>query len=313
MALLGTLLVICCYCCWSALLGVVARTSIPRYHSESPEVGRLVQRYDGRHDHRRPHELGFGYYYQGDIMLPEQQSVDRVSLSNKFPSSLWPNGVVPYYFAPDTFKPNEIYMIEKAMDEFHRQTCVRFVPRTPQTPYYVTITNRETGCFASIGRRENNGQNLLNLQTPNCLYGGTPVHEMMHVLGFLHEVSRADRDEYIHIDRSALARQYQTGNFFTINFGKDVDGSTTTYNISYNYDSIMHYSKTAGSVDGRKQVLFNLRPYAKEDFGSDRLTPPDIESVKYRYCRGSSGGDDAICKYKKGENIEHQLEHLTVN
>ncbi|XP_050095230.1 astacin-like [Anopheles aquasalis] len=254
----------------------------------SPEVGRLVQSYDERTDHRRPHELGFGYYYQGDIMLPEeQQDVERVSFSDKYPTTVWPNAIVPYYFEPGTFKPNEIYVIERSMEELQRQTCVRFIPRNPQTKHYVHITNRHAGCFASLGRQEDNSQNILNLQTPGCLFGGTPVHELMHTLGFLHEVSRADRDEYIYIDRSALRPEYQTDSFFATNFGKDVDGITTTYNISYNYGSIMHYSKTAGSRDGRQQVLYNLTEYDKPDFGSNHAIPSDIQAIKYRYCNGT--------------------------
>ncbi|XP_035773112.1 zinc metalloproteinase nas-1-like isoform X2 [Anopheles albimanus] len=255
----------------------------------NPEVGRLVQGYDERTDQRRPHELGFGYYYQGDIMLPEEeQDVERVSLSEKYPSSVWPNAIVPYYIEPESFKPNEIFIIERSMVELQRQTCVRFVPRNPQTTHFVRITSRSAGCFASLGRQGDNSRNILNLQTPACLSRGTPVHELMHILGFLHEVSRVDRDEYIYIDRNALKPEYQTDRFFNTNFGKAEDGMTTTYNISYNYGSIMHYSKTAGSKDGRQQVLYNLKEYDKPDFGSDHAIPSDIQAIKYRYCNGTN-------------------------
>ncbi|XP_049548313.1 zinc metalloproteinase nas-8-like [Anopheles darlingi] len=246
----------------------------------SSEVGRLVQDYDEHTDQRRPHELGFGYYYQGDIMLPdEEQDVARVSLSDRYYTSVWPNAIVPYYIEPGTFKPNEILIIERSMAELQRQTCVRFIPRTPQTTHFVRITSRSSGCFASVGRQEDNSRNILNLQTPACLYRGTPVHELMHILGFLHEVSRVDRDEYIYIDRNALKPEYQTDSFFNTNFGKAADGMTTTYNISYNYGSIMHYSKTAGSKDGRQQVLYNLKEYNKPDFGSDHAIPSDIQAI----------------------------------
>ncbi|XP_041775427.1 zinc metalloproteinase nas-7-like [Anopheles merus] len=158
------------------------------YRSESAEVGRRVENYDSRYQQQPAHELGFGYYYQGDIMLPtEPKGQDRLSVAEEYTSTVWPNGIVPYYFTPNTFSPNEIFTIERAMQVFHAKTCIRFVPRRLETPYYVQITNRPTGCYSFVGRSLNNSRNLMNLQTPACLTGGTPMHEMMHVLGFFHE------------------------------------------------------------------------------------------------------------------------------
>ena len=65
------------------------------------------------------------------------------------------------------------------------------------------------GRLLRVGVQDNN-QNVMNLQAPGCLAGGTPMHEMMHILGFLHEVSRPDRDDYIYVNRSALEPRYQS-------------------------------------------------------------------------------------------------------
>uniref|UniRef100_A0A182NB30 Metalloendopeptidase n=1 Tax=Anopheles dirus TaxID=7168 RepID=A0A182NB30_9DIPT len=202
-AFLQTVLVI-------GLLIDVRKCSGQLYRSESAEVGRRARNYDGRVQQQPAHELGFGYYYQGDIMLPAPQSQDRLSIAEEHASTVWPNAIVPYYITPNSFTPSEVGIIERAMNVFHAKTCVRFVPRTPQTPHYFQITNRPAGCYASIGRAQDNSQNVMNLQAPACLSGGTPMHEMMHVLGFLHEVSRPDRDEYIYVNRSALEPRYQS-------------------------------------------------------------------------------------------------------
>uniref|UniRef100_A0A182QTD3 Metalloendopeptidase n=1 Tax=Anopheles farauti TaxID=69004 RepID=A0A182QTD3_9DIPT len=270
------------------LLSVTRKCSGQLYRSESPEVGRRVQNYDRRVEQQPAHELGFGYYYQGDIMLPTPQSQDRLSIAEEYTSTVWPNAIVPYYIAPNSFTPKEIGLIEQAMNVYHAKTCVRFVPRTPQTPYYVTITNRPAGCYASIGRVQDNNQNVMNLQTPACLYHGTPVHEMMHILGYLHEVSRPDRDTYIYVNRSALHPRYQTDKFFQTNFAK-YEKDVETYNISYNYGSVMHYTRYAGAQNLNYPVLVNLKPYNKPDFGNTTLSPSDIESINYRYCRNASG------------------------
>uniref|UniRef100_A0A182T4L3 Metalloendopeptidase n=1 Tax=Anopheles maculatus TaxID=74869 RepID=A0A182T4L3_9DIPT len=235
------------------------RCSGQLYQSESAEVGRRVQNYDSRFQQQPAHELGFGYYYQGDIMLPSDthQSQDRLSIAEEHTSTVWPNAIVPYYITPNDFKPQEIRIIEESMNVFHAKTCVRFVPRTPDTPYYVTITNRPAGCYASVGRALDNSQNVMNLQAPACLAGGTPMHEMMHILGYLHEVSRPDRDDYIYVNRSALEPRYQTDSFYRNNFAK-YERDVETYSIDYNYGSIMHYTRFAGAKDRTHPVLVNL-------------------------------------------------------
>ncbi|XP_053665276.1 hatching enzyme 1.2-like [Anopheles marshallii] len=257
--------------------------------SESAEVGRRVQNYDARYQQQPAHELGFGYYYQGDIMLPtEPQSQDRLSIAEEHTSTVWPNGIVPYYIPPGEFNPREINIIERSMNVFHTKTCVRFVPRTPDTRYYVQITNRKAGCYATIGRVVDNRQNVMNLQSPGCLSGGTPMHEMMHILGYLHEVSRPDRDDYIYVNRSALEPRYQSDSFYQTNFAK-FERDVETYNIDYNYGSIMHYTRYAGARDRKYPVLMHLKPYDEPDFGNNTLSPSDIESIQFRYCRNATG------------------------
>lgn len=105
---------------------------------------------------------------------------------------------------------SELNTIYSAMNMFKRYTCVRFVRRTENDELFVSIVNNNTGCYSYIGRQSDNQYNLINLQTPECLMAvGTPVHEMMHALGFYHEFVRPDRDDYISINRSALRPDLQ--------------------------------------------------------------------------------------------------------
>lgn len=55
--------------------------------------------------------------------------------------------------------------IVAAMNEIHRYTCVRWVPRTTQVNY-VNIISGE-GCYSALGN-EFNGPQPLSLQEPGC-------------------------------------------------------------------------------------------------------------------------------------------------
>jgi hypothetical protein len=94
-------------------------------------------------------------------------------------------------------------LIERAMDEFHLRTCIKFIRRKSETDYLV-ILNRDTGCWSYVGRI--GGAQNVNFQTPACLTTlGTPIHELMHAVGFLHEQSRYERDSYVTINWKNIA------------------------------------------------------------------------------------------------------------
>ena len=52
-------------------------------------------------------------------------------------------------------------------------------------------------CWSDLGRL-GNGKQLVSLGK-QCYSQGTAMHELLHTLGFYHEQSRADRDEYVNI------------------------------------------------------------------------------------------------------------------
>lgn len=108
----------------------------------------------------------------------------------------------------------DVDMIQKAIRAYHKMTCIRFKPYTGRENDYLYLTSENTGCWSSVGRI--GGRQEVNLQSPGCTGTiGTPAHELMHALGFLHEQNRYERDNFVKINWQNI----ETGiNFFSISF-----------------------------------------------------------------------------------------------
>ena len=55
------------------------------------------------------------------------------------------------------------------------------------------------GCYStSVGKSLHGGEQQISIGK-GCNYIGTVIHEMMHAVGFFHEHTRLDRDQYVTI------------------------------------------------------------------------------------------------------------------
>ncbi|XP_042874384.1 zinc metalloproteinase nas-14-like [Penaeus japonicus] len=160
----------------------------------------------------------------------------------------WPDATVIYEIAGD-FTTDELATIQEAMNTYYDLTdgCILFKERTNEDDY-VRITNDDSGCHSSVGRK--GGRQSLNLESPKCLRKmGTVEHEMLHTLGFHHEQSRFDRDEYVTIMWENISSGHEH-NFVT--YPEDV---ATGFGESYDYGSVMHYSRTSFSANGEDTIV----------------------------------------------------------
>ncbi|XP_061196734.1 uncharacterized protein LOC133205009 [Saccostrea echinata] len=208
--------------------------------------------------------------FEGDIKgyHKHHHHSNRAAIRNS--SALWNTRIVPYEFDP-IFKLEDRQDVLKAIEDFHNNTCIRFIPRTTQKDYIVF--KQLNGCFSNIGRQ--GGSQNVSLAS-DCLKKGTAIHELMHAVGFFHEQSRPDRDSWVRVIKSNIIRDKVK------NFDKLSSMEVDTLGITYDYGSVMHYSKTAFSRNGNPTLLpiRNTKAEIGQRHGFSQL---DIDKVNTLY------------------------------
>ncbi|XP_052863721.1 zinc metalloproteinase nas-4-like [Anopheles cruzii] len=237
------------------------------YGKPDEATGKRVAQFNSSTDIGNVEELGS--YLQGDILVDRPKG--RNGLANT--ATRWPNAMVPVVIT-GSFDAAGVKLINDAINQFHAKTCIRFKARTTEKDY-VSIESSSSGCWSSVGRI--GGKQTVNLQIPGCTsLVGTAMHELMHAVGFLHEQSREDRDSYVTIQLDNV----QTGT--ASNFDKAQAGSTNNFGVQYDYGSVMHYSATAFSKNGKPTIV------AKQTFTGtmgqrDGFSAKDLTKLKLMY------------------------------
>ncbi|XP_044129822.1 embryonic protein UVS.2-like, partial [Bufo gargarizans] len=181
--------------------------------------------------------------HQGDMLETTGRSATSCT------GCLWPksaNGTVnvPYSFASN-YSIGSLNLFKTSMEEFETLTCVRFVPRTTEKDYLNIMTSR--GCASFVGRI--GGGQMVAVDMAGCMYRGIVQHELNHALGFYHEHTRSDRDNYVTI----MYQYISPGQ--VINFNKQ---NTNNLGLEYDYKSVMHYDSFAFSNTSGQPTIVTI-------------------------------------------------------
>lgn len=223
-----------------------------------------------------PEELG--PYLEGDILIPRPEPRSGM----KKQSLRWRRGRIPYVISQD-FDEHDIERINLAIEQYHKFTCIKLEPKQAHDRDYIEFTNQRTGCWSSVGRI--GGRQEVNVQSGSCTHRlGTVIHEIMHAAGFMHEQNRPDRDEWVEVKYDNIKNGVES------NFHKLSTFYVTTFDVPYDYNSVMHYNGRAFTKNGEPTII-PLRETEAVIGQRKQMSELDIEKINKMYkCDGNKSG-----------------------
>ncbi|KAM6915003.1 low choriolytic enzyme-like [Xenentodon cancila] len=156
------------------------------------------------------------------------------------------------------------------MKDFEPITCIRFVPRQNERAYL--NIEPKYGCMSLLGHTGD--KQIVSLQRFGCVSHGIIQHELLHALGFYHEHTRSDRDQYVRINWENI-KEYYIKNFEKMD--------TNNLDTPYDYSSIMHYGRTAFGKFGKLETIIPIPDSTVPIGESKSLSNIDILRINRLY------------------------------
>jgi hypothetical protein len=199
----------------------------------------------------------------------------------------WPDGVVPFAFAADLTAAQRT-AAEAAMTHWENNTNFEFVPRDGEADFVeFRRGNIALGsCRADVGRLGGEQEVLVQGCSSSAI-----IHELGHTVGFYHEQTRYDRDQYVTINWNNISTCNRS------NFERYVDYVDPRDDYQrdgadagpYDYASIMHYRATQCG-----NGLVTIVPaQSGVTLGNTVLSPLDIEAANRLILPGGVYDDGA--------------------
>lgn len=139
----------------------------------------------------------------GDVLLGTVTAPANVTSGTHEPERprLWESPVIPYAIHRELTNPARV---EAAIKYFNENTPIQFVPLEAEGEDAIVFVPDAKNCASYVGRI---GGPQPIMVADRCGRQEL-IHELMHALGFVHEHSRLDRDQFIEIVWDNIDSQY---------------------------------------------------------------------------------------------------------
>jgi hypothetical protein len=204
----------------------------------------------------------------GDVLLGKPQEGSQITQGRYDAPTprTWDKPEIPYVINPTLPNPQRV---ETALDYFRQNTPVRFIPYTGQKDA-ISFETGQDNCYSFIGKT--GGVQPIHL-SPNC-QAPQIMHEIMHVLGFVHEQSRPDRDQYIEVLWDHIQENYKSEYAIVPESFFDAERATP-----FDFRSIMMYSPQGFAI---QPDLPTMRPLGSTSIApvQEGLSEEDIRKIR---------------------------------
>jgi hypothetical protein len=221
--------------------------------------------------------------YEGDMVIQPIKDTSGQKLVRPNRIKKWDLQTVYYVYDSTFTRQSAKDIVRKAMLKIWLLTDIEFKPASEGGAGVKPLVISDAGKWLSnVGYTEHDTCRInLSSSKPEIIQGKI-MHELLHILGFLHEQSRPDRDKYIQVDFTNIAKGME-GNY------KKLDAANATDYGEYDFNSIMHYDSginTDMAADRTKPIIKPLPAYkakAKAMGQRDSLSTQDIYGIKKFY------------------------------
>uniref|UniRef100_A0A0N5BN22 Zinc metalloproteinase n=1 Tax=Strongyloides papillosus TaxID=174720 RepID=A0A0N5BN22_STREA len=167
--------------------------------------------------------------------------------------------------------------VKTALAIIQRETCIRFRETVNFKNGGLNYVNGSSGCISYVGKVSNGKPQDIILGS-TCDKVTTAIHETCHALGLIHEMTRHDRDSYIDIKYANIDPRVAY-NFQPFDLTK-----ASSYGLRYDFGSVMHYDRLAGSANGLLAMQPKYESYLKTIGQSTRFGFNDVKQLNIHYC-----------------------------
>ncbi|KAK3083946.1 hypothetical protein FSP39_005797 [Pinctada imbricata] len=232
---------------------------------------------------------------EGDIMMKMKEYMDmqkdlddeekgrqKRKAIRRTPSR-WPNRIIPYEISSE-IPASGVNVIRQAIDNWNRNTCLRIRPANSNENNRIRFVQRG-GCSSFIGIIGGTQDVTLGR---GCLFKRIVEHEIGHAVGFFHEQSRPDRDNFVQI----VSKNIQPG--LENNFARQPTSTVNNFEVPYDYLSVMHYGATAFGLNRAITVRTVDRAFQNRIGNAPGLSFNDFKLANLMY-NCNSGCQSVTC------------------